>query len=48
MAKITTKPTRAQNGVVIQSSEKERFSRMKEPLYWTHAGFVRASPYGQS
>ena len=31
--KNTVKPARAQRGVAIQSSENERFSRMKEPWY---------------
>lgn len=48
MKKKATKANRAQSGTVNQSSEKERFSRMKEPRYWMHAEFVLVSPYGQS
>jgi len=33
MPKNAARPTRAQRGTVIQSSEKERFSRMNEPRY---------------
>jgi hypothetical protein len=33
MKKNPTKPSSAQRGTVIQSSENERFWRMNEPLY---------------
>jgi len=31
--KNAKKPSRTQSGVVIQSSEKERFSKINEPRY---------------